>query len=146
MQFLSQNNFVTTKVSQVPLQSGDLPRFAICPQPSLNVSALENLTGFNKTKFDETAICSIDGCQSLDTFGHFVQENGMDSQKVDEFYNLLKFEASEVVHSVMVQLQNADRVFINITDSAEYMLPLYEMGDCPVYRVPEGLGDTSKIV
>ena len=70
----------------------------------------------------------------------------MDSQKVDEFYNLLKFEASEVVHSVMVQLQNADRVFINITDSAEYMLPLYEMGDCPVYSVPEGLGDTSKIV
>ena len=140
------NRFDNFQVSQVPLQSGDLPRFAICPQPSLNVSALENLTGFNRTKFDQTAICNIGGCQSLDTFGHFVEENAMNSQQVDEFYNLLKFTASEVVHSARVQLQNSDQVFIDITDNAEYMLPLYEMGDCPVYSVPEGLGDTSKIV
>ena len=136
----------TTKVSQVPLQSGDLPRFAICPQPSLNVSALQNLTGFNRTSFDQTSICKIDGCKSLDTFGHFVEENGMDSREVDEFYNDLNLRASEVVHSVTVHLQNSDQIAIDDMDGAEYMLPLYEMGDCPVYRIPEGLGDASKIV
>ena len=136
------------QVSQVPLQSGDLPRFAICPQPSLNVSALQNLTGFSRALFNQTAICKIDGCQSLDTFGHFVEENGMDSKEVDEFYNDLKFTASEVVHSLTVQLQNSEKVAIDIDnmDNAKYMLPLYEMGDCPVYRIPEGLGDASKIV
>ena len=130
----------------MPLQSGDLPTFAICPQPSLNVSALQNLTGFNRDVFNQTAICEIDGCRSLDTFGHFVEENAMDSQKVDQFYNLLKFTASEVVHSVKVHLQNGEQVVIDDMDNAKYMLPLYEMGDCPVYRIPEGLSDASKIV
>ena len=70
----------------------------------------------------------------------------MDSKKVDQFYNLLKFTASEVVHSVTVKLQNGEQVVIDDMDNAKYMLPLYEMGDCPVYRIPEGLGDASKIV
>ena len=70
----------------------------------------------------------------------------MDSKSVDQFYNYLKFTASEVVHSVTVQLQNSKHVAIDDMDIAKYMLPLYEMGDCPVYRIPEGLGDASKIV
>ena len=70
----------------------------------------------------------------------------MGSKEVDEFYNDLKFTASEVVHSVTVQLQNSEQVPIDDMDNAKYMLPLYEMGDCPVYRIPEGLGDASKIV
>ena len=72
----------------------------------------------------------------------------MGSKEVDEFYNDLKFTASEVVHSLTIQLQNSEKVAIDIDnkDNAKYMLPLYEMGDCPVYRIPEGLGDASKIV
>ena len=70
----------------------------------------------------------------------------MNSKEVAEFYNELKFTASEVVHSVNVQLQNSEQVPIDHMDNAKYMLPLYEMGDCPVYRIPEGLGDASKIV
>ena len=45
-----------------------------------------------------------------------------------------------------VQLQNSEKVAIDEMDNAKYMLPLYEMGDCPVYKIPEGLGDASKIV
>ena len=72
----------------------------------------------------------------------------MDSKEVDEFYNDLKFTASEVVHSLTIQLQNSEKVAIDIDnmDNAKYMLPLYEMGDCPVFKVPAGLGDTAKIM
>ena len=135
-------------MSQVPLQSEDLPRFAICPQPSLNVSAIENLDGFDKNRFDQIAKCKMDGCQSLDFFGHFVEENKMDPGRVDEFYNDLKLTATEVVHSVAIQAANSDQMIIvgHDEDSARYMLPLYEMGDCPVFKIPEGLGLTSRIV
>ena len=110
------------QVSQVPLQSDDLPSFAICPQPSVNISALQNLTGFDRIAFNQTSICQMEGCKSLDTFGHFVEENGMESKEVDQFYNYLKFTASEVVHSVTVQLQNSEKVAINEMDNAKYMM------------------------
>ena len=38
----------------------------------------------------------------------------MGSKEVDEFYNDLKFTASEVVHSLTVQLQNSEKVAIDI--------------------------------
>ena len=55
--------------------------------------------------------------------------------------------ASEVVHSAMVvRRQNSDEMPRDIVDNTKYRFPLYEMGDCPVFRVPEGLRETSKIV
>ena len=72
----------------------------------------------------------------------------MNSGIVDEFYNDLKLTASEVVHKVAIQAANSDQMKIvrHDEDSARYMLPLYEMGDCPVFRIPENLGETSRIV
>ena len=72
----------------------------------------------------------------------------MNSRRVDEFYNDLKLTATEVVHRVAIQAANSDQMKIvrHDEDSARYMLPLYEMGDCPVFRIPENLGETSKIV
>ena len=84
----------------------------------------------------------------MDFFGHFVEENKMNSGRVDDFYNDLKLTASEVVHKVAIQVANSDQLKIarHDEDNARYMLPLYEMGDCPVFRIPEGLGQTSRIV
>ena len=84
----------------------------------------------------------------MDFFGHFVEENNMTSERVDDFYNDLKLTATEVVHRVAIQAANSDQMKIvrHDEDSARYMLPLYEMGDCPVFRIPENLGETSKIV
>ena len=84
----------------------------------------------------------------MDFFGHFVEENNMTSGNVDDFYNDLKLTATEVVHRVAIQAANSDQLKIarHDEDSARYMLPLYEMGDCPVFRIPEGLGQTSRIV
>ena len=80
-------------------------------------------------------------------FGQFAEENNMDSNRVGEFYNDLKLTASEVVHSAMVvRRQNSDEMPRDIVDNTKYRFPLYEMGDCPVFRVPEGLRETSKIV
>ena len=137
----------TTKVSQQEsLQSGDLPNFAICPQPSVNVSALQKLDfGFNMTLFNQTKICKKEGCDSLDNFGSFVELNKMDSNGVREHYNDLKFTASEVVEDVLVQLKNSSEISIKTLDNIRYMLPLYEMGDCPVFKVPDGFGSTSRI-
>ena len=84
----------------------------------------------------------------MDFFGHFVEENNMNSGRVDEFYNDLKLTATEVVHRVAIQAANSDQMktIRHDEDSARYMLPLYEMGDCPVFRIPENLGETSRIV
>ena len=84
----------------------------------------------------------------MDFFGHFVEENNMDSRRVDDFYNDLKLTASEVVHRVAIQAANSDQMKIvrHDEDSARYMLPLYEMGDCPVFKIPKNLGETSRIV
>ena len=84
----------------------------------------------------------------MDFFGHFVEENNMNSRRVDDFYNDLKLTATEVVHRVAIQAANSDQMKIvrHDEDSARYMLPLYEMGDCPVFRIPENLGETSRIV
>ena len=84
----------------------------------------------------------------MDFFGHFVEENKMTSRRVDDFYNDLKLTATEVVHRVAIQAANSDQMKIvrHDEDSASYMLPLYEMGDCPVFRIPENLGETSRIV
>ena len=84
----------------------------------------------------------------MDFFGHFVEENNMTSGNVDDFYNDLKLTATEVVHRVAIQAANSDQMKIvrHDEDSARYMLPLYEMGDCPVFRIPENLGETSRIV
>ena len=84
----------------------------------------------------------------MDFFGHFVEENNMTSGRVDEFYNDLKLTATEVVHRVAIQAANSDQMKIvrHDEDSARYMLPLYEMGDCPVFRIPKNLGETSRIV
>ena len=84
----------------------------------------------------------------MDFFGHFVEENKMTSRRVDDFYNDLKLTATEVVHRVAIQVANSDQMKIvrHDEDSARYMLPLYEMGDCPVFRIPENLGETSRIV
>ena len=139
------NRPTTTKVSQVPLQSGDVPRFAICPHPSVNVSALENLDGFSMTLFNQTKICKMKGCDSLENFGKFVEENQKDSNGVKKLYNDMKFTASEVVQDVFVHLTNGSIISVPILVNTRYMLPLYEMGDCPVFKVPDGLGDTAKI-
>ena len=84
----------------------------------------------------------------MDFFGHFVEENKMNSGRVDDFYNDLKLTASEVVHKVAIQVANSDQLKIarHDEDNARYMLPLYEMGDCPVFRIPENLGETLRIV
>ena len=128
------------------LQSGDVPSFAICPHPSVNVSALEKLEGFEMDVFDQIKICKMEGCASLDNFGRFVEENKKDSKGVRALYNDLKFTASEVVQDVLVQLTNSSTISVQNLSNTRYMLPLYEMGDCPVFTVPSGLGDTSKIV
>ena len=57
----------------------------------------------------------------------------------------MKFNASEVVEKVLVQLTNGSTIPVPILRNTRYMLPLYEMGDCPVFKVPDGLGDTAKI-
>ena len=136
----------TTKVSQVPLQSGDVPSFAICPHPSVNVSAVEKLDGFNMTLFNQIQICKMKGCDSLDNFGRVVEENKMDSKRVKKLYDDLKFTAFEVVQDVVVQLKNSSMISVLKLVNTRYMLPLYEMGDCPVFKVPAGLGDTAKIM
>ena len=84
----------------------------------------------------------------MDFFGHFVEENNMTSGNADDFYNDLKLTATEVVHKVAIQAANSDQLIIvrHDEDNARYMLPLYEMGDCPVFKIPEGLGLTSRIV
>ena len=84
----------------------------------------------------------------MDFFGHFVEKNNMNSGRVDEFYNDLKLTATEVVHRVAIQAANSDQLITvrHDEDNARYMLPLYEMGDCPVFKIPEGLGQTSRIV
>ena len=128
------------------LQSGDVPSFAICPHPSVNVSALEKLEGFEMDVFDQIKICKMEGCASLDNFGRFVEENKKDSKGVRALYNDLKFTASEVVQDVLVQLTNSSIISVQNLSNTRYMLPLYEMGDCPVFKVPGGLGDTSKIM
>ena len=128
------------------LQSGDVPSFAICPHPSVNVSALEKLAGFDRDVFNQIKICKMEGCASLDNFGRFVEESEKDSNGVRALYNEMKFTASEVVHDVLVQLTNSSIISIQELANTRYMLPLYELGDCPVFKVPEGLGDTSKIM
>ena len=134
------------KVTQEVLQSGDLPNFAICPQPSVNVSALRKLkNNFNETFFNQTRICKMKGCNSLTNFGQFVEKTTMNSNMVKEFYEDLKFSAHEVVDNVLVQLTNSTEISILNPADTKYMLPLYEMGDCPVFKVPEGLGATSRI-
>ena len=79
------------------------------------------------------------------SFGSFVELNKMDSNGVREHYNDLKFTASEVVEDVLVQLKNSSEISIKTLDNIRYMLPLYEMGDCPVFKVPDGFGSTSRI-
>ena len=96
--------------------------------------------------FDQIKICKMEGCASLDNFGRFVEENKKDSKGVRALYNDLKFTASEVVQGVLVQLTNSRTISMQNLADTRYMLPLYEMGDCPVFKVPDGLGDTSKIV
>ena len=128
------------------LQSGDVPSFAICPHPSVNVSALERLDRFDMNVFNQTKICKMEGCASLDNFGKLVEEHKKDSKGVRALYNDLKFTASEVVQGVLVQLTNSRTISMQNLADTRYMLPLYEMGDCPVFKVPDGLGDTSKIV
>ena len=140
------NRPTTTKVTQVPLQSGDLPSFAICPHPSVNVSALEKLDVFSMTLFNQTKICKINGCNSLDNFGRIVEENKKDSKGVKTLYKDMKFTASEVVQKVFVQLTNGSTISVPVLVNTRYMLPLYEMGDCPVFKVPDGLGNTAKIM
>ena len=135
----------TTKVSQVALQSGDVPSFAICPQPSVNVAALVDLIGFNRSMFDQSTICKMGGCAGLDYFGYFVEENQMDSKGVEHFFTDLKFSAYHVIADIAVQLTNSSTISINHIKNTRYMQPLYEMGDCPVFKVPQGLGTTSKI-
>ena len=135
----------TTKVTQETLQSGDVPNFAICPHPSVNVSALTKLNGFNMTVFKQIAKCKMEGCDSLVNFGRFVEENKKDSKGVKQLYEDLKFTAFEVVQDVLVQLTNSTIISVREWANTRYMLPLYEMGDCPVFKVPDGLGDTAKV-
>ena len=85
------------------------------------------------------------GCNSLTNFGQFVEKTMMNSDMVKEFYEDLKFSAHEVVDNVLVQLTNSTEISILNPADTKYMLPLYEMGDCPVFKVPEGLGATSRI-
>ena len=148
--FFSWDKYVkrptTTKVSQVSLQSDDVPSFAICPQPSVNVNVLKHLIGFNVSVLDQSTICKMDGCDGLNIFGGFVEANQTESQMIGKFYEDLKFSGFNVIHDVMVQLTNSRIVSIQDENSTAYMQPLYEMGDCPVFTVPSGLGDTSKIV
>ena len=96
--------------------------------------------------FNQTKICKMEGCASLDNFGKLVEEHKKDSKGVRALYNDLKFTASEVVQDVLVQLTNSRTMSMQNLSNTRYMLPLYEMGDCPVFKVPDGLGDTSKIV
>ena len=64
----------TTKVSQVSLQSDDVPSFAICPQPSVNVNVLKHLIGFNVSVFHQSTICKMDGCDGLDFSGDLLRQ------------------------------------------------------------------------
>ena len=133
-------------MSQVALQSADVPNFVVCPNPSVNVSMLDKLDGFNMTLFNQAKICKNDGCDSLENFGRFVEESNKDSEGVRKLYNDLKFTASEVVQDVLVQLTNSSIISVGKLANTRYMLPFYEMGDCPVFKVPDGLGDTAKIM
>ena len=134
-----------TKVSKVNLQSGDVPSFAICPQPSVNVTSVEHLIGINMSAIHQTLICKMGGCAGLDYFGHLVEENRMNSKGVRKLYNALKFSASDVILDVSVQLTNSSMRSISKLKNLRYMQPLYELGDCPVFKVPQHLGTTSKI-
>ena len=129
----------------MPLQSDDVPRFAICPHPSVNKSALAKFETFNEALFNQTKICKMTGCDSLDNFGRYVEENKKDSNGVRTLYRDMKFTAKEVVKDLQVQLTNSSIRSVPILGNSKYMLPLYEMGDCPVFKVPDGLGDTGKI-
>ena len=86
------------------------------------------------------------GCAGLDYFGRLVEEHEKDSEGVRQLYNDLKISPFDVIYDVMVQLTDSSMISILNENNTAYMHPLYEMGDCPVFKVPEGLGDTSKIM
>ena len=115
----------------------------------MNKSALAKLDGLDPTvfesNFDQAKICKMKGCDSLDNFGTYVHESKKDSNGVRKLYKDMKFTANEVVHDLQVQLTNSSIISVPILANSKYMLPLYEMGDCPVFKVSDGLGDTGKI-
>ena len=82
----------------------------------------------------------------MENFGRFVEESNKDSEGVRKLYNDMKLTASEVVQDVLVQLTNSSIISVREWANTRYMLPFYEMGDCPVFKVPDGLGDTAKIM
>ena len=96
--------------------------------------------------FYQTARCKMSGCAGLDYFGRLVEEHKKDSKGVRELFHDLNFHAFDVIDDVMVQMTNSSTISILNENNTEYMHPLYEMGDCPVFEVPEGLGATSKIM
>ena len=121
------------KVKQVPPWAQDLPNFAICPQPSLNTTALKNLSGFNRSRIEST--CAEKGCSFLEEFGHLAEQNNMSSDQVLGFYHDLKFRASEILYEALVVLKNDSTISIDLGYDT-FGLPVYELVDCPVILLP----------
>ena len=130
------------KVKQVPPQARDLPNFAICPQPSLNTTALKNLLGFDKTRIEST--CADKGCNFLEEFGYLAEQNNMSSQQVLRFYHDLKFRASEILDLALVVLANGSTISIDLEHDS-FGLPVYEVVDCPVILLPT-VGTITKLM
>ena len=117
-----------SKVTQEIMDSEDIPFFVICPQPSLNLSALE---GLENTK----DMCKTKGCSFIDTFGSIVEGNNFKSKEVANLYENLKLSAFEVIANARAHF--SDKSHIDLKQELS-KLPNGELGDCLVYSVPTG--------
>ena len=127
-------------VSQEGLLSQDIPLIAICPQPSLNTTALNKLSSGSVGPAD---FCTNGACNFLDIFGNLVESKNFNTSQVETLYEALRLTAPEVVLSAYAKLLNGS--FVKLTRET-YNLPLNELGDCPVFTVPDGLRDVMSIV
>ena len=127
-------------VSQAALLSQDIPLIAICPQPSLNTTALNRLSD---GEVEPGHFCTNGACNFLDIFGHLVESKNMNSSHVGTLYEGLRLTFREVVVSATAKLLNGS--FVKLTRET-YTLPLNELGDCPVFSVPDGLTEVTFIL
>jgi hypothetical protein len=85
-----------SQVSQADILSQDIPSFAICPQPTLNLSAIKDLEGFSQ---DKLIICqdplSKSNCSFMETFGSVIKAFNINSSQVEVFYKDLKLNSPQ---------------------------------------------------